>query len=213
LTPARPAGISTRRVAWAIAILCALLFSKYVYLASLSSYYTFYLITRFHVSVQTAQIDLFIFLLAVGIGTILGGPVGDRIGRKYVIWVSILGVLPFTLALPYANLFWTRILTVLIGVVLASAFSVIVVYAQELMPGRVGMIAGLFFGVAFGVSGIGAAVLGALADRTDISYVYRLCSYLPAIGVLAFWLPHVEHLAPHLKEVSPLVPDLEPAAE
>jgi FSR family fosmidomycin resistance protein-like MFS transporter len=194
-------------------VLLVLVFSKYIYLASLSTYYTFYLIDTFHVSVRSAQLHLFVFLGAVAAGTILGGPIGDRIGRKYVIWGSILGVLPFTLALPYANLFWTRILTVIIGMVLASAFSVIVVYAQELMPGRVGMIAGLFFGVAFGISGIGAAALGELADRTDIFYVYRLCSYLPAIGVLAFWLPQVEALAPHAELVSPVVPELEPAAE
>ena len=205
--------VSQRQVVLAVMILLALLFSKFVYLASLASYYTFYLIHRFGLSVQSAQIHLFVFLAAVAAGTIIGGPVGDRIGRRQVILASILGVLPFTLALPYANLFWTRILTVIIGVVLASAFSVIVVYAQELMPGRVGMIAGLFFGVAFGVSGIGAAALGALADRTDIDYVYRLCSYLPAIGALAFWLPHVDHLAPHVHEISPVVPELEPAAE
>ena len=208
--------VSSRQVVTAVLILLALLFSKFVYLASLGSYYTFYLISRFGLTVQSAQIHLFVFLGAVAAGTIIGGPVGDRIGRRQVILASILGVLPFTLALPYANLFWTRILTVIIGVVLASAFSVIVVYAQELMPGRVGMIAGLFFGVAFGISGIGAAALGALADRTDISYVYRLCSYLPAIGVLAFWLPRVEP-APshheHREQVSPVVPELEPAAE
>jgi FSR family fosmidomycin resistance protein-like MFS transporter len=206
-------AVSQRQVVFAVVILLALLFSKFVYLASLGSYYTFYLIHRFGLSVQSAQIHLFVFLGAVAAGTIIGGPVADRIGRRQVILVSILGVLPFTLALPYANLFWTRILTVIIGVVLASAFSVIVVYAQELMPGRVGMVAGLFFGVAFGISGLGAAVLGVLADRTDIFYVYRLCSYLPAIGVLAFWLPHVEHLTPHLQQVSPVVAELEPAAE
>jgi len=205
--------VSSRQVAMAVFILLALLFSKFIYLASLGSYYTFYLISRFGLSVQSAQIHLFVFLGAVAAGTIIGGPLGDRIGRRQVILASILGVLPFTLALPYANLFWTRVLTVIIGMVLASAFSVIVVYAQELMPGRVGMIAGLFFGVAFGISGIGAAALGALADRTDIYYVYRLCSYLPAIGVLAFWLPKVEHLTPHLAEVSPVVPELEPVAE
>ena len=205
--------VSSRQVGTAVAILLALLFSKFVYLASLGSYYTFYLINRFGLTVQSAQIHLFVFLGAVAAGTIVGGPVGDRIGRRQVILASILGVLPFTLALPYANLFWTRILTVIIGMVLASAFSVIVVYAQELMPGRVGMIAGLFFGVAFGISGIGAAALGALADRTDISYVYRLCSYLPAIGVLAFWLPRVEPAASHHEQVSPVVPELEPAAE
>ena len=206
-------AVSSRQVVTAVAILLALLFSKFVYLASLGSYYTFYLISRFGLSVQSAQIHLFMFLGAVAAGTIIGGPLADRIGRRQVILASILGVLPFTLALPYANLFWTRILTVIIGMVLASAFSVIVVYAQELMPGRVGMIAGLFFGVAFGISGIGAAALGALADRTDIYYVYRLCSYLPAIGVLALWLPRVEPAPAHHEPVSPVVPELEPAAE
>jgi MFS transporter, FSR family, fosmidomycin resistance protein len=206
-------AVSSRQIVTAISILLALLFSKFVYLASLGSYYTFYLINRFGLSVQSAQIHLFVFLGAVAAGTIIGGPVGDRIGRRQVILASILGVLPFTLALPYANLFWTRILTVIIGVVLASAFSVIVVYAQELMPGRVGMIAGLFFGVAFGISGIGAAALGELADRTSIFYVFRLCSYLPAIGVLALWLPSVETLTTHREPVSPVVPELEPAAE
>jgi len=210
---ARHDAVSSRQVVMAVAILLALLFSKFIYLASLGSYYTFYLISRFNLSVQSAQIHLFVFLGAVAAGTIIGGPAGDRIGRRQVILASILGVLPFTLALPYANLFWTRILTVIIGLVLASAFSVIVVYAQELMPGRVGMIAGLFFGVAFGISGIGAAALGALADRTDIFFVYRICSYLPAIGVLALWLPRVE-VGPHRHEqVSPVVPELEPAAE
>jgi FSR family fosmidomycin resistance protein-like MFS transporter len=206
-------AVSSRQITIAVAILLALLFSKFIYLASLGSYYTFYLISRFGLSVQSAQIHLFVFLGAVAAGTIIGGPVGDRIGRRQVILASILGVLPFTLALPYANLFWTRILTVIIGLVLASAFSVIVVYAQELMPGRVGMIAGLFFGVAFGISGIGAAALGELADRTDIFYVYRLCSYLPAIGALALWLPRVETLTPYAEPVSPVVPELEPAAE
>jgi MFS transporter, FSR family, fosmidomycin resistance protein len=209
----RSDAVSSRQIVIAIAILLALLFSKFIYLSSLGSYYTFYLISRFGLSVQSAQIHLFVFLGAVAAGTIIGGPVGDRIGRRQVILTSILGVLPFTLALPYANLFWTRILTVIIGMVLASAFSVIVVYAQELMPGRVGMIAGLFFGVAFGISGIGAAALGELADRTDIFYVYRLCSYLPAIGVLALWLPRVEHLTMHQDQVSPVVPELEPTAE
>ena len=206
-------AVSSRRVAAAVGILLALLFSKFVYLASLGSYYTFYLISRFGLTVQSAQIHLFVFLGAVAAGTIIGGPLADRIGRRQIILASILGVLPFTLALPYANLLWTRILTTIIGIVLASAFSVIVVYAQELMPGRVGMIAGLFFGVAFGISGIGAAALGALADRTDIYYVYRLCSYLPAIGVLAFWLPRVEPAAAHHEQVNPVVPELEPAAE
>jgi FSR family fosmidomycin resistance protein-like MFS transporter len=205
--------VSSRRVATAISILLALLFSKFIYLASLGSYYTFYLISRFHLSVQDAQINLFIFLASVAAGTIIGGPVGDRIGRRRVILASILGVLPFTLALPYADLFWTRILSVIIGLVLASAFSVIVVYAQELMPGRVGMIAGLFFGVAFGISGIGAAALGSLADRTDIFFVYRLCSYLPAIGVLAFWLPRTDLAAAHHEQMSAVMPELGSMAE
>jgi FSR family fosmidomycin resistance protein-like MFS transporter len=180
-----------RQVAWAMAILIALIFSKYFYLASVVSYYTFYLMSKFHVSVQTAQVHLFVFLGAVAAGTVIGGPVGDRIGRKYVIWCSILGVLPFTLALPYASLFWTEILTVIIGLVLASAFSAILVYAQDLLPGRVGMVSGLFFGLAFGMGGIGAALLGRLADARGIEYVYRVCAFLPAIGLLTAFLPTV----------------------
>jgi len=191
VAPHAVTGLDTRRVAWSIAILGALIFSKYFYLAGLTSYYTFYLITKFGVSVQTAQIDLFVFLAAVAAGTILGGPVGDRFGAKYVIWGSILGVLPFTLVLPYASLFWTPILTVIIGLILASAFSAILVYAQELVPGRVGLISGIFFGFAFGMGGLGAAVLGGLADRIGIEAVYRLCAFLPAIGVLAWFLPDV----------------------
>jgi FSR family fosmidomycin resistance protein-like MFS transporter len=183
--------VSPRRVGWSLAILGALIFSKYFYLASLNSYYTFYLIDRFQVSVRTAQIDLFIFLAAVAAGTILGGPIGDRIGRKLVIWGSILGVLPFTLLLPYANLFWTPVLTVIIGLILASAFSAIVVFAQELVPGRVGLISGVFFGFAFGMGGLGAAVLGQMADVIGIEAVYRLCAFLPAIGLLAAFLPDV----------------------
>jgi len=181
--------LPTTRVRVSLAILGALIFSKYVYLASLNSYYTFYLISRFHLSVQSAQLRLFVFLAAVAAGTIIGGPIGDRYGRKYVIWVSILGVFPFTVLLPYANLFWTGVLTILIGLILSSAFSAIVVYAQDLMPGRVGMVAGLFFGLAFGMAGLGAAVLGKLADLTSIEYVYRLCSFLPLIGLLAYFLP------------------------
>ncbi|MDQ6665281.1 MAG: MFS transporter [Acidobacteriota bacterium] len=188
---ARPA-LSPKRIAFSIAILMALIFSKYFYLSSLTSYYTFYLIGKFHVSVQSAQIHLFIFLGAVAAGTIIGGPIGDRIGRKYVIWCSILGVLPFTLLLPFASLFWTEILTVFIGVILASAFSAILVYAQELLPGNVGMISGLFFGFAFGMGGIGAAFLGNLADRTSLDFVYRICSFLPAIGLLTAFLPNLE---------------------
>ena len=181
--------VSQKRIRMSIAVLVALIFSKYFYLASLTNYYTFYLINHFNVSVQEAQIDLFIFLGAVAAGTILGGPIGDRFGRKLVIWVSILGVFPFTFALPFADLFWTRILTVIIGLILASAFSAIVVYAQELVPGRIGLISGLFFGFAFGMGGLGAAVLGRLADATSIVFVYRVCAYLPLIGLLTGFLP------------------------
>ena len=181
-----------RKVKLALAILIVLIFSKYIYLTSLTSYYTFYLIHRFGVSVQSSQLHLFAFLGAVAAGTIIGGPVGDRFGRKLVIWCSILGVLPFTLVLPHVNLFWTGALSVVIGLILASAFSAILVYAQELVPGKIGMISGLFFGFAFGVAGIGAAVLGRLADSTSIEFVYRLCAYLPALGLLTAWLPDLE---------------------
>jgi FSR family fosmidomycin resistance protein-like MFS transporter len=186
------ANLSARRVAWSLTILGALIFSKYFYLASLTSYYTFYLISKFHVSIRTAQIDLFVFLGAVAAGTILGGPIGDRFGRKKVIWGSIFGVFPFTLWLPYANLFWTSILSVLIGLILASAFSAIVVYAQELVPGRVGLISGVFFGFAFGMGGLGAAVLGQLADVIGIESVYHVCAFLPLIGLLAAFLPDLD---------------------
>ena len=195
----KPPDISTAKVKATIAILMALLFSKFVYLASLTSYYTFYLTTKFHLTVKSAQFHLSLFLGAVALGTLIGGPVGDRIGRKSVIWCSILGVLPFTLRLPYANLFWTEILSVLIGLILASAFSVIVVYAQELMPGKVGMISGLCFGFAFGMAGLGAAVLGWLADLTSINFVYLVCSYLPAVGLLAAFLPNIER--PRLRTI------------
>ena len=191
--PSRPAGLSRRHVGAVMAILLTLIFSKYVYLASLGTYYTFYLISRFHLSVQSAQLHLFLFLAAVAAGTLIGGPIGDRFGRRRVILGSILGVLPFTLALPHADLVWTRILTAVIGLILASAFSAIVVYAQEIVPGRVGLIAGLFFGVAFGTAGIGAAVLGKLADHMGIFFVYQLCAFLPALGILALWLPKLEH--------------------
>ena len=184
-----PHGLPRARVIAAIGVLIALVFSKYFYLASFTSYYTFYLINRFHVSVGSSQIHLFAFLGAVAVGTLVGGPIGDRIGRKTVIWVSILGVLPFTLLLPYANLFWTGVLSVIVGFGLASAFPAIVVYAQELVPGRIGMISGLFFGFAFGMGGIGAAVLGRIADATSILFVYKICAYLPAIGLLAGFLP------------------------
>ncbi len=185
-------ALSRRQIVGALAILGLLIFSKYFYLASISSYYTFYLIHKFGVSVQSAQVHLFVFLFAVAAGSLIGGPVGDRIGRKWVIWVSILGVAPFTLLLPHANLMWTGVLTVIIGLVLASAFSAILVYAQELLPGRVGMISGLFFGLAFGMGGIGAAVLGGLADVHGIEYVYRLCAYLPLMGLITVFLPNLE---------------------
>jgi FSR family fosmidomycin resistance protein-like MFS transporter len=185
-------AFSPRRVRAAIAVLLALIFSKYFYLASLTSYYTFYLIEHFRVGVRDAQIMLFAFLAAVALGTIFGGPLGDRFGRKIVIWVSILGVLPFTLLLPHANLFWTILLTLPIGFILASAFPAIVVYAQELMPGKTGTVAGLFFGFAFGMGAIGAAVLGALADATSIEFVYRVCAWLPLVGLLAVLLPNIE---------------------
>jgi FSR family fosmidomycin resistance protein-like MFS transporter len=186
----------SREITTAIAVLLALIFSKYFYLASLTSYYTFYLINRFNVTVQSAQLHLFIFLAAVAVGTIVGGPLGDRFGRKYVIWASIVGVLPFTLILPHANLFWTSVMTVPIGLILASAFPAIVVYAQELMPGRTGTVAGLFFGFAFGMGGIGAAVLGKLADSFGINAVYQMCAFLPLLGLLAAFLPDVERRAP-----------------
>jgi MFS transporter, FSR family, fosmidomycin resistance protein len=172
-----------------MAVLVLLVFSKQFYLASMSSYYTFYLIDKFKLSVQDAQLHLFLFLASVAVGTLVGGPIGDKIGRKYVIWISILGVLPFTLALPYANLLGTTILAVLVGLILSSAFSAIVVYAQDLMPNSVGMIAGLFFGLAFGTGGLGAAVLGEVADHTSIRYVFEVCSFLPAIGLLTWFLP------------------------
>jgi MFS transporter, FSR family, fosmidomycin resistance protein len=176
----------------ALAILMALVFSKYIYLVSISSYYTFYLMTKFHVSVASSQLYLFLFLFAVAAGTYIGGPLGDHFGRKYVIWGSILGVAPFTLLLPHVDLFWTAILTVVIGFILASAFSAILVFAQELVPGRVGMISGLFFGVAFGVAGIGSAALGDLADHTSIIYVFQVCAFLPLIGLLTGFLPNIE---------------------
>ncbi len=184
-----------RQVVIAIAVLLTLIFSKYFYLASLSTYYTFFLMERFGLTAQNAQIHLFYFLGAVALGTLVGGPVGDRFGRKYVIWVSILGVLPFTLLLPYADLFWTSVLSVIIGLILSSAFSAILVYATELMPGKVGMIAGLFFGFAFGMGGLGAALLGELADAKGIEYVYRLCAFLPAIGLLTAFLPNLHRRA------------------
>ena len=183
--------LSRRKVAWSVAILLALVFSKSFYTASLNSFYTFYLISRFQVSVETAQIYLFAFLVAVAAGTLIGGPVGDRIGRKRVLWISILGVLPFALMLPHVGLFWTGILTVAIGLILASASSAIIVYALELVPGKVGTVAGLFFGLSFGMAGIGAAALGRLADATSIDYVYQICAFLPLLGLLTVLLPNI----------------------
>src|ERR1700720_2728338 len=185
-------SVSPRRVAWSVAILLTLIFSKYFYLASITSYYSFYLIEKFHLSVQSAQLYLFYFLLAVALGTLFGGPIGDRMGRKRVIWFSILGAAPFTLMLPYANLMWTGALSFIIGLILASAFSAILVFAQELMPGKVGAVSGLFFGFAFGMGGIGAAVLGGLADTHGIEFVYRICAYLPLLGMVAAFLPNIE---------------------
>jgi MFS transporter, FSR family, fosmidomycin resistance protein len=181
--------LSSKKIALSLIVLVALMFSKFFYLASLISYYTFYLMSRFHLSVQNAQLHLALFLGAVAAGTFFGGPVGDKLGRKVVIWCSILGVLPFTLVLPYANLLWTSILSVIIGLILASAFSAILVYAQELMPGRIGAVSGLFFGFAFGLGGVGSAMLGKLADLTSIDFVYHVCAYLPAIGILTAFLP------------------------
>ena len=182
------------KIVQSLAILVALMFSKFVYMACMHSFYTFYLIEKFGVSTHDAQIYLFVLLISVAIGTFAGGPIGDRIGRKAVIWFSILGTLPFSLALPHLNLFWTVACTIPIGLILSSAFSAMVVYAQELMPGRVGMISGLFFGLAFGSGGLGAAVLGTIADRTTLQFIFELCAVLPAIGLLAYFLPGNEQL-------------------
>jgi len=191
--PRRQQGhqLTRRQIGVSLVVLLALIFSKFFYTASLSSYYTFYMIEQFGVSVQRAQIYLFIYLAAFSLGTLVGGPIGDKIGRKKVIWFSILGALPFTLALPYANEFWAVALMVPIGLILSSAFSAIVVYAQELMPGRVGTVSGLFFGLAFGMGGIGAAVLGEVADLTSIGVVFKLCAFLPAIGLVTWLLPNL----------------------
>jgi len=188
---AKPA-LSGRKVALSLTILLLLIFSKFFYTAGLTNYLTFYLIDKFQMPVQTAQIYLFVFLASVALGTITGGPLCDKIGRKLVIWGSIFGVFPFTLALPYADLFWTGVLIVLIGVIMASAFSAILVYAMELIPGKVGLVSGLFFGLSFGMAGIGAAALGHLADLTSIEYVYKVCSFLPLIGLLTVLLPNLE---------------------
>jgi len=188
--------LSRKKLASALGILLVLIFSKYFYMAGMGSYYTFFLIEKFHLSIQSAQIHLFIFLFAIAAGTYIGGPVGDKIGRKYVIWCSILGVAPFTLLLPYADLFWTTILSVCIGVILSSAFSAILVYAQELLPGKVGMIAGLFFGLAFGMGGIGSALLGRMADHTGIIYVFKVIAFLPLLGLLTAFLPDTKRRSP-----------------
>lgn len=186
-------ALSRRRVMTALGILLLLIFSKYFYLASMTSYFTFFLIEKFGISAEQSQIYLFAFLAAVAVGTIIGGPIGDRFGRKYVIWFSILGVAPFTLLLPYASLFWTVVLAVIIGVIIASAFSAILVYATDLFPGKVGTIAGLFFGLAFGMGGLGSALLGNLADHTSIEFVFRVCAFLPLLGVVTGFLPDIEH--------------------
>jgi FSR family fosmidomycin resistance protein-like MFS transporter len=196
---ARVSGFSKRKIAFSISILLVLIFSKYFYMASLTSYFTFYLINKFHVGIQTSQIYLFVFLFSVAGGTLFGGPLGDRFGRKYVIWFSILGTAPIALMLPYANLFWTGVLIVPIGLILASAFSAILVYAQELIPGKIGLVSGLFFGFAFGMGGIGSALLGNLADKTSILYVFHLCSFLPLIGIITGFLPNIEGTRRRLK--------------
>lgn len=184
--------LSPRRITITVIILLVLIFSKYFYIASITSYFTFYLIDKFHLTVQDAQYHLFLFLLALAVGTLLGGPLGDRFGRKYVIWFSVLGVAPFALLLPYADLFWTTILSIIIGTLLASAFPAILVYAQELLPKKLGMVSGLFYGFAFGMGGLGAALLGYLAEKTSINYVYDICAYLPLIGVIAVFLPNLK---------------------
>lgn len=184
--------LSRRKINLSIAVLLLLIFSKFFYMASMSSYFTFYLMHKFGLTIQESQFHLFIFLASVAAGTLIGGPLGDRFGRKYIIWISILGAAPFTLLLPYANLFWTGALSVIIGIVIASAFSAILVFAQELMPGKVGMISGLFFGFAFGMGGLGSAILGYVADQTSIEYVYKLSSFLPLIGVFTYFLPNMK---------------------
>src|SRR5690554_4567636 len=187
-----PPRLSKKQVKGAIGILLVLIFSKYIYMTSISSYFTFYLIDKFGVSIPESQFYLFLFFGSVALGTFLGGPLGDRFGRKYVIWFSILGSAPFALLLPYVDLFWTGTLVIMVGLVLSSAFSAILVFAQELLPGKVGMISGLFFGFAFGIAGLGSAALGYLADHTSITFVYKLCSFLPLIGIMAFLLPNIK---------------------
>jgi len=192
LKQAASTGLSKTKTILSLAVLMLLIFSKFFYLSSMGNFFTFFLIGKFHVSIQQSQLFLFVFLASVAAGTLIGGFMGDRFGRKYVIWFSILGVAPFTLMLPYANLFWTISLAAVIGVILSSAFSAIVVYAHELMPGKVGMVSGLFFGLAFGMGGLGSALLGSLADHTSINYVFEVCSFLPLIGILTGFLPDIE---------------------
>jgi FSR family fosmidomycin resistance protein-like MFS transporter len=185
-------NLSQSKIIISVSILLVLIFSKFFYMASMSSYFTFYLIEKFHLSVQAAQFHLVLFLAACAIGTLIGGPLGDRFGRKYVIWFSVLGAAPFTLLLPFVDLFWTGILSVVIGIIISSAFPAILVYAQELLPKKLGMVSGLFYGFAFGMGGLGSALLGNLADHTSIRYVYYLCAYLPLIGIIAFFLPNLK---------------------
>ena len=189
-------SLSRRKIGWALVILLVVVFSKAFYTTSLNTYYTFYLISRFHLSLESAQIYLFVFLASVAVGTLIGGPLSDRIGRKYVIWGSILGVLPFTLMLPHADLFWTGVLSVVIGLTIASASSTIIVYALDLVPSKIGTVAGLFFGLSFGMAGVGAALLGRLADATSIDFVYQLCAFLPAIGLVSAFLPNLGRPVP-----------------
>ena len=184
--------LSQTQIAISVIILLVLIFSKFFYMASMSSYFTFYLMQKFQLSVQDAQYHLFLFLASCAVGTLLGGPLGDKFGRKYVIWFSVLGVAPFTLLLPYADLFWTGVLSVVIGIIISSAFPAILVYAQELLPKKLGMVSGLFYGFAFGMGGLGSAVLGYIADHTGIEYVYHLCAFLPLIGIIAFFLPNLK---------------------
>ena len=184
--------LSSRMTVFAISILLILIFSKYIYMASLTSYYTFYLIHKFGVTVQTSQLFLFVFLVATAIGTLVGGPVGDRVGRKYVIWASILGTAPFSMMMPHVGLAWTVVLSFCVGLMLSSAFPAILLYAQELLPTKLGLISGLFFGFAFGVAGVASAVLGNLADKTSIEYVYNICAYMPLLGLVTFFLPNLK---------------------
>ena len=188
----KSASVLTKRVVFTLVILLFLIFSKYVYMSSLTSFYTFYLIEKFGVSIRDSQVYLFIFLFAVAAGTVLGGPIGDRFGRKYVIWFSILGAAPFALIMPYVDLMWTCILSVIIGLVLSSAFSAILVYAQELLPGKEGLIGGLFFGLAFGIAGISSAIFGNMADKYGIEYIYHLAAFMPLIGLIAGLLPNIK---------------------